>query len=125
MGNNQRTKRIFRNRHEISPRSEYWVETSRYLVDVDRGITTNANEIFYLPSKFWIYRDETETFLTLKGANPSVLKLSKNYLKPLVRLPHIKASPYTIAKLTKKKHEEYVLWVEDASKVQDHGVWNI
>jgi DNA modification methylase len=92
------------------------------VVDVDRGITTNANEIFYLPSKFWTYRDETENYLTLKGANYKALKLSKDYLRPLVRLPHIKASPYTVSKLTKKKHEDYVLWVEDTSKVQDHGV---
>ena len=91
------------------------------VVEIDRGITTNANEIFYLPSKFWTYRDESENYLTLKGANYKSLKLSKNYLKPLVRLPHIKSSTYTISKLTKKKREDYVLWVEDASNVQDHG----
>ena len=98
------------------------LKTLDAVVDVDRGITTNANEIFYLPSKFWIYLDETEKYLTVKGAKYKALKLSKDYLRPLVRLPHIKTSPYTVAKLTKKKHEDYVLWVEDASKVQDHGV---
>lgn len=92
------------------------------IVNVDRGITSNANEIFYLPSKFWAYRDETESFLTLKGPNFKSLKLSKNYLRPLVRLPHIKSSSYIVSKLTKKKHEDYVLWVEDTSKVQDHGI---
>lgn len=92
------------------------------VVDVDRGITTNANEIFYLPSKFWTYLDETENYLTVKGSKYKALKLDKHYLRPLVRLPHIKKSPYTISKLAKKKHEDYVLWVEDASKVQDTGV---
>ena len=92
------------------------------VVDVDRGITTNANEIFYLPSKYWAYLDETENYLTVRGSNYKALKLNKDYLRPLIRLPHIKKSPYVVSKLTKKKHEDYVLWVEDASKVQDPGV---
>ena len=92
------------------------------IIDVERGITSNANEIFYLPSKYWTQVDETENYLTLRGSKFRALKLSKEYLRPLIRLPHIKKAPYVISKLTKKKHEDYVLWVEDTTKVHDIGV---
>lgn len=92
------------------------------VLNVDRGITTNANEIFYLPSKYWLYLDETENYITLKGSRFKALKLSKKYLRKLIRLPHIKKSPYTVSKLIKKKREDYVLWVEDETNVEDLGV---
>jgi len=92
------------------------------IVDVDRGLTTNANEIFYLPSKHWQFRDEDEQFLTLKGPGYKSLKVSKKYLRPLIRPAHIEESPYTVSKLSKEKNEDYVLWIDDSSKVKDPGM---
>lgn len=91
------------------------------VINVDRGLTTNANEIFYLPSKHWTYLEETDDRLTLKGSRRGIVKISKHYLRPLIRPAHIEDSAYDISKLKKEKHEDYVLWVEDLSKVKDQG----
>ena len=90
------------------------------VLDIKRGLTTNANDIFYLPSKFWEYRDENEEYLTLGGANKS-LKISKRYLKPLIRPAHIEESTYKFSKISQQKHEDYVLWIQDVSKIEDKG----
>jgi type I restriction-modification system DNA methylase subunit len=92
------------------------------VLDVDRGMTTNANEVFYLPSKYWTYLDETEHYLTLRGSRHKALKINKRYLRPLIRPAHIDNSTYIVSKLNKKKHEDYVLWIEDTSKVTDPAV---
>jgi methylase of polypeptide subunit release factors len=92
------------------------------ILNLDRGVTTNANEIFYLPSKHWTYLDETEHYLTLRGPRFKTLKMNKQYLRHLIRPAHIKNSAYNISKLDKEKHEDYVLWIEDVSKVKDPGV---
>lgn len=92
------------------------------ILDVDRGLTTNANEIFYLPSKYWTYLEETEHYLTLRGSQHKTLKMNKQHLRPLIRPAHIEGSTYNVSKLNKKKHEDYVLWVEDASKIKDPSV---
>jgi len=90
------------------------------LLEVKRGITTNANEIFYLPSKYWIYVSEDEKYLTLR--NPSsrkLLKISKEYLRRLIRPAHLRNAPYGLFNVPILKKEDYVLWVEDKATVKD------
>lgn len=91
------------------------------VLDMERGLTTNANEIFYLPSKYWRCLDEDEACLTLGGPTHKALKISKRYLRPLIRPAHIENSPYGISVLDRQRHEDYVLWVKDVSKVKDQG----
>lgn len=98
------------------------LKTLKDILDIERGLTTNANEIFYLPSKYWKYLDEDENYLTLKGPEYRVLKISKHYLRPLIRPAHIENAPHEILTLDRRRHEDYVLWVEDVSKVKDYGV---
>lgn len=83
------------------------------------GIKTNGNEIFYLPSKYWRFLDEDEKRLTLGGPTGKSLKISKRYLKPLIRTAHIRDVPYRISLIDKRRHEDYLLWVEDTRKVED------
>ena len=96
---------------------------------IQRGLTTNANEIFYLPSKYWVYHSEDDEYLVLiykgpwfKNVKKPVLKLSKDYLRPLIRPAHIESSTYELASLEKQKKEDYVLWVEDVSNISDEGI---
>ncbi len=91
------------------------------VLDMERGLTTNANEIFYLPSKHWRCLDENEAYLTLGGPSHKALKISKHYLRPLIRLAHIENSPYSISVLDRQRREDYVLWVKDVSKVKSQG----
>ncbi|MHA1829280.1 MAG: HsdM family class I SAM-dependent methyltransferase [Candidatus Heimdallarchaeaceae archaeon] len=89
-------------------------------LQIKYGLKTNANEIFYLPSSFWEFRDEDEKYLVLGGANRS-LKISKKYLMPLIRPAHLEGSTYNLSRIVKQKHEDYVLWVQDISTVEDGG----
>ena len=90
-------------------------------LELEYGIKTNANELFYLPSKYWTLLDENQEHLRLKGPKFKSLKIDKRYLRPLIRPAHIEDSPYAIERLARKKHEDYVLWIEDSSKVDDPG----
>lgn len=90
------------------------------LLEIRRGLTTNANEIFYLPSKYWRYHSDDERYLVLKGNN-KVIKISKVYLRRLIRPAHLKDTTYGITELPTLKKEDYVLWIEDINKVTDPG----
>jgi len=43
--------------------------------------------------------------------------ISKLFMRPLIRLPHIENSPYKISALERQRHEDYVLWVKDITKI--------
>lgn len=89
-------------------------------LEVKRGITTNANEIFYLPSKHWTYEDENENYLTIKNSNfKKSLNISKKYLRRIIRPAHLKEATYGLFKAPLLKKEDYVLWVEDKTNVKD------
>ncbi|RSN75111.1 MAG: hypothetical protein DSO07_07370 [Thermoproteota archaeon] len=90
------------------------------VMNVKRGITTNANEIFYLPSKFWRFLSETPDKLLLAGENRRV-EISKRYLRRLIRPDHLENSMYAVEDLPSRKREDYVLWVQDVQKVDDPG----
>lgn len=83
------------------------------------GIKTNGNEIFYLPSKHWKFLEEDEKRLTLGGPEHKSVKINKQHLKPLIRTAHLKGTSYQLSRLKKQRHEDYVLWVEDATRVED------
>ncbi len=92
------------------------------------GLKTNANEIFYLPSKYWAYYSEDDNYLCLVYKGPwakelrkPLLKISKSYLRPLIRPSHIESSAYELNKIEKKKKEDYVLWVVDVNEVSDEN----
>lgn len=91
-------------------------------LNIERGLTTNANEIFYLPSKHWKSIGESENYLTLRGPSHEIVKLNKRYLKPLIRMAHIETSPYCVFTLKRQGDEDFVLWIDDTSKVEDPGV---
>ncbi|MCD6301412.1 MAG: N-6 DNA methylase, partial [Staphylothermus sp.] len=90
------------------------------VIDIRYGIKTNANEIFYLPSKHWSYIKDDNQYLTLKRGN-KVLNISKKYLRRLIRPAHLENVPYGIVSIPSLKKEDYVLWVEDKTKVDDPG----
>lgn len=89
------------------------------VLKLKRGLTTNANEVFYLPSQYWRYLEEDENYLTLGGPAHRGLKISKQFLKPLIRPAHIEDSPYKISVLNRQRYEDYVLWVEGISSIKD------
>lgn len=90
------------------------------VLDINYGLKTNANEIFYLPSKHWSYVKENEEYLVLKEVGGKrVLKLDKKYLRPLIRLSSIENSQYRVSELKKTKRENYVIWVDDVESVTD------
>ncbi len=88
------------------------------LLEIRRGLTTNANEIFYLPSKYWKYHSDDENYLILRGPN-RIVKISKTYLRRLIRPAHLKNATYGITKLPILRKEDYVLWIRDLSHVSD------
>jgi len=93
------------------------------IVELRYGLKTNANEIFYLSSKHWkLVKDEKDFLQLVEVGGTRVLKLSKKYLRPLIRLSSIKDSSYHISTLKKTKKEDYVIWVEDVTKVDDDGM---
>ena len=83
------------------------------------GIKTNGNEIFYLPSKHWRFLEEDEKRLTLGGPEHKSVKINKQHLKPLIRTAHLEDVSYQLSLLKKQCHEDYVLWVEDTTRVED------
>ena len=90
------------------------------VLEIKRGLTTNANEIFYLPSKHWKYHSDDKNYLALKGPS-KVIKISKIHLRRLIRPAHLKNATYGITKLPVLRKEDYVLWVEDINDVNDLG----
>jgi len=91
-------------------------------ITIERGLTTNANEIFYLPSKHWKSLEESENYLTLRGPSHKIVKLNKRYLKPLIRTAHIENSSYCVSTFKRQGVEDFVLWVDDISQVKDSGI---
>ncbi|RLG75942.1 MAG: hypothetical protein DRO12_04935 [Thermoprotei archaeon] len=90
------------------------------LLEVKRGITTNANEIFYLPSRHWTYVSDDEKYLTLRSSG-KLLKISKEYLRRLIRPAHLRNAPYGLSSVPLLRKEDYVLWVRDKTAVKDPG----
>jgi hypothetical protein len=90
-------------------------------VDIQRGLTTNANDIFYLPSKHWTFLEETADYLRLKGPGHKSLKIGKSYLRRLIRPSHIEKSAFRVSSLKQAHREDYVLWVNDSADVTDFG----
>lgn len=88
------------------------------LLRVKRGLTTNANELFYLPSKWWRLHKDTDDYLELiYTGSPKVIRLSKRYLRRLIRLEHLQGQPYEVTSLPKLGREDYVLWIENVNAV--------
>jgi len=94
------------------------------IIDIRRGLTTNADDIFYLPSKYWEYVKETPTDLVVrKTIQPrTTLTISKKYLRRLITPRHIENSTYEIESLPTLKKEDYVIWVDDVNNVTDYGM---
>uniref|UniRef100_A0A7J2T9K9 SAM-dependent DNA methyltransferase n=1 Tax=Ignisphaera aggregans TaxID=334771 RepID=A0A7J2T9K9_9CREN len=91
-----------------------------HILEIKRGLTTNANEIFYLPSKYWVYHLDDNNYLSLRGFS-GVIKISKKYLRRLIRPDHLEDSTYSITKIPQLKKEDYVLWIESTTEVDDPG----
>ena len=91
------------------------------VVEIVYGIKTNGNELFYLPSKYWQFSLENEELLVLKGVNDQIIKISKEYLRPLIRVANLKKEKYLISNLKKLKKDDYVFWVEDTTQIDDKG----
>ena len=91
------------------------------IIDLQRGLTTNGNDMFYLPSKHWEYSLETEKYLVLKNINRRIIKIDKNYLRPLIRTSDYKDSSYVLSHLNKSHKEDYVLWVKNIEKIEHKG----
>ncbi len=93
------------------------------VLEIYRGLTTNANELFYLPSKYWRYYREDENYLELKSViSRTLLKLEKRYLRPLMRLAHIRGSTYRIDRLPRRRRDDYVIWVGNINDVDAPGI---
>jgi len=90
------------------------------VLEIRRGLTTNANEIFYLPSNYWSYHADDEDYLILRGLS-KVVKINKAYLRRLIRPAHLKDATYGVTELPVLKKEDYVLWIEDVNSVKDPG----
>jgi type I restriction-modification system DNA methylase subunit len=90
------------------------------IVNIQRGLTTNANEIFYLPSKYWRFHSETSDrlFLVSRGLKRK-MGISKRYLRRLIRLDHLEDSTYLVKNLPSRGKEDYVFWVQDIREVDD------
>lgn len=93
------------------------------IVGLYRGLTTNANELFYLPSEYWRYRAEDENYLELQSTlDGAPLKLEKSYLKPLIRPAHIRDLNYRVDRLPKKRKEDYVIWLQNVEEADKPGI---
>jgi len=91
------------------------------IIDIKRGLTTNANDIFYIPSKYWKYSLDTKQTLVLKNEQKKIIKINKRYLKPLIRKSDVDGNNYEFSNFVKVKKEDYVLWVQNVEDVQDKG----
>ncbi|MEM4959162.1 MAG: N-6 DNA methylase [Nanopusillaceae archaeon] len=93
------------------------------VLKISRGLTTNANEIFYLPSRYWEYLNDTKDKLSLRyTGSPSMrVDINKEYLRRLIRVVHLTKSPYKISDLPILKKEDYVLWIQDKKAINDPG----
>ena len=90
------------------------------VLELGYGLKTNGNELFYLPSKHWTFKNETNEYLELKHNN-RIIRISKKYLRPVIRTRHLSNSPYLLSAFSKRKKEDYVLWIPDTTKVNDPG----
>ena len=93
------------------------------MLELYRGLTTNANELFYLPSRYWKYSREDESYLELQSTlDRTPLRLEKRCLRPLIRPAHIRDLSYRIDRLPRQGREDYVIWVENVDEVDAAGV---
>jgi type I restriction-modification system DNA methylase subunit len=94
------------------------------IVDIQRGLTTNADEVFYLPSKYWEYVTETPSSLILKSRvfPGKVLSIGKRYLRRLITPEHVTNCNYEILVSPVLKRDDYVIWVENISEIDDPGI---
>jgi type I restriction-modification system DNA methylase subunit len=92
------------------------------LLDVNRGLTTNANDIFYLPSKYWSFIEESKTYLRLRGPSHRTLKISKDCLRPLITPGHLAKSSYKVDAFEEQHEGNYVIWVDGKSKTTDSNM---
>ena len=90
------------------------------VIEVKRGLTTNANDYFYLPSKYWLLSKDTDEYLEIRNG-PQRIRISKEYLRPLIRPDHIEGSTYEISNVHKLGKEDYVIWIRDLNEVKDPG----
>ena len=90
------------------------------VVELGRGVMTGANDYFYLPSKFWRLVEDTEEYLEVTNGVRRI-RISKNYLKPLIRPAHLRNSTYEVTGVPKLGKEDYVLWIDDPNGIRDPG----
>jgi len=57
------------------------------LYELRRGLTTNANELYYLPSKAWKLHKDLENRQQILSQVKGVLSVSKKSIKPIVKSP--------------------------------------
>ena len=88
---------------------------------LSRGLTTNANELFYLPSKYWEFEKESTDKLILTNLDVGRISIDKHNLKKLIRTESIQNHPYLMTQIPTTKKEDYVIWIEDEEKITDSG----
>ena len=54
----------------------------------------------------WKKLEETEDYLRIKNESDRVMLISKLFMRPLIRLPHIENSPNKISALERQRHED-------------------
>jgi type I restriction-modification system DNA methylase subunit len=75
---------------EVLGSNRAWFKTMKDqsgLYELRRGFTTNANELYYLPSKTWKLHKEVENRRQVLSQTQGILSLSKKSIKPIVKSP--------------------------------------
>ena len=54
---------------------------------IRRGFTTNANELYYLPSNHWNIKDIKKDFIEIENPIEGLLKIPRKYIKKLLKSP--------------------------------------
>ncbi len=92
------------------------------IINIRRGLTTNANDIFYLPSRYWSLVRDNEQFLTIRNISTNqVIKISKKYLRRLIRPVHLRTISYKVENIPTHGREDYVLWINTTENIGDPG----
>ncbi|MGC8773278.1 MAG: HsdM family class I SAM-dependent methyltransferase [Conexivisphaera sp.] len=100
------------------------------VVELRSGLKTKANDVFYLPSRYWFRLLDSEGTLQLGygmgGRSPTLngarkLVMEKEHLRRLIRLGHLEGQPYRVTNPPPRGRDDYVVWIPSMGALREES----
>ncbi|MGC8556049.1 MAG: HsdM family class I SAM-dependent methyltransferase, partial [Conexivisphaera sp.] len=93
------------------------------VVELRCGLKTNANDVFYLPSRHWFHLLDTEDALHLisTSGRAEELVVEKEHLRRLIRPGHLRGQPHRVANPPPRGREDYVVWIPSLGALREES----